>query len=323
MFRSFFSHLMNGTVTIDGRELPGNPVLTKLVMDEIKTLNRLEPLAESSGNMRGHKVMVDAIWQKRSQIEECYGKTESLTDNLGLQKYYAMPPGEEALWLSQRCGSTTKTIKHRNASGQRFKPGPMGNLAENVQTEKVDNLTEYQARNIPADESIVFARGAQMRVKQVRYYENDELQRRSQIPPVEVSDVIVHRPFFLQHLEEQIGVEKFALLTSPAPDPWKEKRDAAKLLKSGVRVFVSESTDAKTAAKSYYLAVWLPGADHPVLASTCASAAERSKQIKACIKFHLGSRPSPKPPKEVQVPHTEGQPGLAVFSIASQSHRDA
>ncbi len=92
----------------------------------------LEPLAESSGNMRGHKVQVYAIWQKRSQIEECYGETESVTDNLGRQKYYAMPPGDEAEWLSTGCGSTTKTIKHGNASGKRFEPGPMGRHAARV-----------------------------------------------------------------------------------------------------------------------------------------------------------------------------------------------
>jgi len=79
----------------------------------------LEPLAESSGNMRSHKV-------------ECYGETESVTDNLGRQKYCAMPPGDEAEWLSTGCGSTTKTIKHGNASGKGFEPGPMGRHAARV-----------------------------------------------------------------------------------------------------------------------------------------------------------------------------------------------
>ena len=110
-------------------------------------------------------------------------------------------------------------------------------------------------------------------------------------------------------------------MTSPAPDPWKEKRDAAKLMKTGVRVFISETTDEKTLAKSYYAAVWLPGADHPVMSDTYTSRGERQKKIRECIKFHFGGRP-PKP-VEVQVPHTAGQTALDVFTIASRSRGDA
>lgn len=317
MFRSFFSQLMSGTVTIAGRELPANLRTTMLFMDEIKTLNRLEPLAESSGNMRGYKVQVYAIWQERGQIEECYGKTESLTGNLGLQKYYAMPPGDDSAWLSKKCGQTTKTIKHRNASGYRFS-GPMGNLAENVQTVTVDNLSEYQARNIPADESIVFARGLQIRAKQVRYYENDELDRRSKMPPVELSDTMVRRPFFECNLESQIGPERYATLTSSAPDRWKEKREAAKVdEKSGCRIHQWETTDKKTHARRFFAVLWLPSADDPVFLESFPTAAERKTGIEKCIKVHTGADDADK----VQVPHTEGQPAKAVFKAAIKVRR--
>jgi type IV secretory pathway TraG/TraD family ATPase VirD4 len=299
MFQTFFSQLMNGTEGIDDR------TLTKLTMDEIKTLNRLEPLAEASGNMRGHKVMVDAFWQELGQIEECYGKTQSLTNNLGVQRYYRMPPGSDAEWLSKECGETTTTIRHRNVSGHRYSVVPMGQLAENTQTLTVRNLTEYEARNIPDDEAIVFARGAQMRVKQVRYYENPELLRRSQIPPVEVSDVMVARPFFEQNLERAIGPKKYAKLSETPPNPWQEKLDAATVDDSGFRVFQAETQDKKTGAKSYFAAVWLPAAEHPVKTESFATAVLRKKFVAMCIKEYTSS--DDKDANEIQLPIVEGQ----------------
>ena len=326
MFRAIFAQLMDGTQTVNGREVPKNPRTTELVMDEIKTLNRLEPLAESSGNMRGHKVRLTAVWQKRSQIFEAYGDKQSLTDNLAVQKYYKTPPGDDAEWLSKRCGQTTRTIRHRNKSGQRFSVGPMGHLAENIQTVTVDNLTEYEARNLPDDEAIVFVGGAQIRVKQVRYYENPELKRRSLLPPVTVSDVTVTRPFFDQYLEEGdeivpgrvrdycgIGPQKMAQLKKPAPDRWAERLKKARTEK-GFRIFESESTDEMTNAKTYFAAIWLPGAKHPVKAGDHATAAFRKSAIERLIKdFSQADDPDA---KFVQVPFVAGKSPKDVFAAA-------
>ena len=61
---------------------------------------------------------------------------------------------------------------------------------------------------MPDDENIVFSRGLTILAKKFPYYKNLILNARAQIPPPAASDVITPRPFFITHLEKEIGMEK-------------------------------------------------------------------------------------------------------------------
>jgi type IV secretory pathway TraG/TraD family ATPase VirD4 len=301
MVKTFFRQLMTQTVTIDGRELPGNIRQTRFILDEIRVLNKLEPLAISSGTMRSHKVQLDAVWQARNQIEECYGKTETVTGNLGGHAYYRTQPGGDAEWLSKKCGQSSAVLQHRNLSGKRITP-IKGHIAEqnNVQTRY--NLTEYEANELPADEKIVFADGLIMRVKQARYYENEVMRRRSLIAPVIASDVGVTRPFYIANLAERLGEPKVAVLMSPPPDRWSDDREAAEELPNGCRVRRSQGADKQTGARLFFAQLWLPAARKPILDATFSNDDEREKAIQDMLTTYEDSEPK-KPEPPVFLPH--------------------
>jgi type IV secretion system protein VirD4 len=296
MVKNFFRQLMTQTVTIDGRELPGNIRQTRFILDEIRVLNKLEPLAISSGTMRSHKVQLDAVWQARNQIEECYGKTETVTGNLGGHAYYRTQPGGDAKWLSEKCGQSSAVLQHRNLSGQRLSP-IKGHVGEqnNIQTRL--NLTESEANALPEDEKIVFADGLIIRVKQARYYESDVMRRRSLIPAVAKSDVGVTEPLYIANLAREVGPDAVATLLSPSPDRWADDRKAAELLPNGYRVRRWDSRHKETGARMFFAQLWLPNGKKPVLDDVFDTDADREGAITKLIVAYEANEPKkPEPP---------------------------
>lgn len=277
MVKNFFRQLMHQTITIDGRELPGNIRLTRFILDETRVLNKLEPLAVSSGMMRSHKVQLDTIWQARNQIEECYGKTQTVTGNLGAHVFYRTQPGGDAEWLSKRCGQTSTVLQHRNLSGKRM--ALKGHLSEHNQVQTRYILTESEANNLPIDEKIVFAEGLIMRVKQVRYHDNPIMNKRSVLPGTISSDVSVARPFYLANLAKELGEFTVSTLMSPPPDRWEEDRSKAEELPNGCRVRRSEGRHRETGARLFFAQVWLPSATKPILDDQYPSSEQREKMI--------------------------------------------
>jgi type IV secretion system protein VirD4 len=302
MTKTMFRELMSHTITVDGRELPSNLRLTKFVLDEVRALNKLEPLATSSGYMRGHKVQLDTAWQGRNQIEECYGKSETITGNLGAHMYYRTQPGGDSEWLSARCGKTSFVVTERNISGKRITIGPRDHLAEANRVQTRENLTEFEARNLPPDEKILFARGLQMRVKQVRYYENEMLRRRSKMAAVDASAVTVKRPFFLEHLENAIGKDRLATLMSAPPDRWAQERESAEPLKNGCRVRRWDTVRKDDGARIHFAQLWLPNALTPILNAEFPTLAEREMAIKLALST-FEQRPAAAEMPEAVEPH--------------------
>jgi hypothetical protein len=300
MTKTMFRELMSHTITIDGRELPSNLRLTKFVLDEVRALNKLEPLAMSSGYMRGHKVQIDTAWQGRNQIEECYGKSETITGNLGAHMYYRTQPGGDSEWLSARCGKTSFVVTERNISGKRMTIGPRDHLAEANRIQTRENLTEFEARNLSADEKIVFARGLQMRVKQVRYYENEILRRRSMMPSVDASAVTVQQPFFLEHLERMVGKDRLATLMSAPPDRWAQARELAELLQNGCRVHRWDTIREDDGVRIHFIQLWLPNALTPILNDAFPTLAEREKAITLTISTFEQNQPANEKPEAVE-----------------------
>ena len=311
MVKNFFRQLMHQTVTIDGRELPGNIRLTRFILDEIRVLNKLEPLAISSGMMRSHKVQLDTVWQARNQIEECYGKTETVTGNLGAHVYYRTKPGGDAEWLSKRCGQTSTVLQHRNLSGKRM--ALKGHLAEQNQVQTRYILTESEANNLPLDEKIVFAEGLIMRVKQVRYHENPIMQKRSVIPGAMVSDITVTRPFYLANLAEERGQSTVLRLTAPPPDRWAEDRSKAEVLPNACRVRRYEAQHDETGARIFFAQLWLPSANKPVLADQYPSHEQREKMIQATLDAFAENEP-PAPSEPIFVEHNDNP--IVSFELA-------
>ena len=312
MVKDMFRRLMTGTVTIDGRELPANLRMTRFVLDEVRALNKLEPLAVSAGYMRGHKVVVDTAWQTRSQLLECYGQNETVTGNLATQMFYQTQPGPDAEWLSKKCGQTSFVLQHRNLSGKRMAP-IKGQIGEQNQVQTRQNLTEYEANNLGSEQKIIFADGAIIRAHQCRYYKSKALDRRARIPQVSAADATIETAPFLAGIRKSIGPERLATLTSPAPDRWADARKAAEVLPNECRVRRWQGAHKETGAQLFYAQLWLPNAIRPVLDTVVPTIDEREKAIQAMLDLHSENEPkAPAPP--VFVPHN---PDPAVSFLAA------
>jgi hypothetical protein len=274
------------------------------VLDEVRALNRLEPLAMTAGFMRGHKVIVDCAWQTRSQLNECYGgqggQNESISGNLGTHMYYQTMPGEDAKYLSDKCGQTTSVLQHRNLSGKLFAP-IKGQLGEqnNVQTAK--NLTEYEASNLGKKKKILFVDGAIIKADQARYYEDPVLDRRARRPHVtEIDNLIAEAPF-ITGIRGRVGSSVWAKLCTPPPDRWKRDRDEAEELPTGCRVRRTQSPNKETGAMMYFGQVWLPNGVRPVLDGKFLTEEDRESEIDEMLGLQDKNEPEA---GDVFVPYT-------------------
>jgi type IV secretory pathway TraG/TraD family ATPase VirD4 len=315
MVKDMFRRLMTGCEVIEGREVPGNLRLTRFILDEVRALNRLEPLAMTAGFMRGHKVIVDLAWQTRSQLNECYGgqngQNESISGNLGTQMYYQTIPGADAEFLSNKCGQTTFVLQHRNLSGKVFAP-VKGQLGEqnNVQTAK--NLTEYEASNLGKTKKILFVDGAIIKADQCRYYEYPELDRRARRPHVTTPDVLIGEAPYITGVRTRVGDEVFATLCTPPPDRWQSDRDEAEELPTGCRVRRSRSINKETGAWMYSGQIWYPNGIKPVLDKQFLTEEEREREIDEMLG--LQGKNEPQETGDVFIPYT--QDPAAAFELA-------
>jgi len=295
--------------------VPGNLRLTRFVLDEVRALNRLEPLAMTAGFMRGHKVIVDLAWQTRSQLNDCYGgqngQNESISGNLSTQMYYQTIPGADAKFLSDQCGQTTSVLQHRNLSGKLFSP-VKGQLGEqnNIQTAK--NLSEYEASNLGKKKKILFVDGAIIKADQARYYEDPVVDRRARRPHVTTVDVLIDEAPYITGIHARVGDTVFATLCTPPPDRWKRDRDEAEELPTGCRVRRSKAKDKETGAWMYFGQIWYPHGVKPVLDKKFITEEEREMEIDEMLG--LQDKNEPQDVGDVFVPYTT-DPAVA-FELA-------
>jgi type IV secretory pathway TraG/TraD family ATPase VirD4 len=319
MVKDMFRRLMTGCRVEEGREVPGNLRLTRFVLDEVRALNRLEPLAMTAGFMRGHKVIVDLAWQTRSQLIECYGgqkgDTESVAGNLGTHMWYQTIPGADAKYLSEQCGQTTFVTQSRNLSGKvmaLFK----NQLGEHNAPQTGRNLTEYEACNLGKKKKILFVDGAIIKAYQARYYDYAKLDRHARRKPPEKVDRLIHGAPFLAGIERRVSKKTWDTLHTPPPDRWKDDRDEAKLLPSGCRVRRSQAKNTKTGAMTYAAQVWLPNGVKPFLDESFDSESTREMHIAETLAAQTMNEPQPAPADLVFLPFVEEDDPAKTFALA-------
>jgi type IV secretory pathway TraG/TraD family ATPase VirD4 len=319
MVKDMFRRLMTGCRVEQGREVPGNLRLTRFVLDEVRALNRLEPLAMTAGFMRGHKVIVDLAWQTRSQLVECYGgqkgDSESISGNLGTHVYYQTIPGADAKYLSEQCGQTTFVTQSRNLSGKvmaLFK----NQLGEHNNPQTARNLSEYEACNLGSKKKIIFKDGAIIKADQARYYDYPKLDRHARRKPPVLVDRLIHGAPFIDGIERRVSAEVWVTLHTPPPDRWKDDRDDAKVLPSGCRVRRSQARDKKTGAMKYGAQVWLPNGTKPFLDESYDSESTREMKIAEALGLQTVNDPQPAPAELVFLPFVEAEDPAKTFALA-------
>jgi type IV secretion system protein VirD4 len=220
--RSALRELTESTETISGREVRGNLRSTIIALDEVAALKHVEELSTASGFLRGHGVILMLFWQALNQLHRIYGNEESIRETIDVHIFGRPKTFEAAKLISDALGQFSTLITKRNVSGSRVSFGPRDHLAEHADINTRNLLTPSEVMRFPKDRTIIFASGLRINAHKFAYYLNSWLQKRSELGSVVVSDVMTNRPFFLEHLEGNVGVQNMMkLLTSP-PEPSKE-----------------------------------------------------------------------------------------------------
>jgi len=223
--RSAIRQMTETTATVDGQEVRGNVRSCVVALDEVATLRRDDEIATSSGYLRGHGVMLMTLWQSEQQKLQHYGDHEALTPTMGVHIHGRPEKHEDAERLSRALGQFSTLVQKRNASG--------GKTSEHADINTRSLLTATEVKRLPRDYNLVFSRGLTIRARKFPYYKNPVLERRSRLPMVTTSDVISPKPYFVEHLSKETGVEKLVNLkhkhVSP-PEPPEEPEVAIELV---------------------------------------------------------------------------------------------
>ena len=284
LFSTFFHEVFRKTVTRGGREMRGNLRECIWDFDEAAQLDRMEQIERYAGLMRGLGGQMNTCWQNRGQIVKVYGKDETISGNQGVHFYFRPEVHDEAKPLSEALGKFSFVLQHRNLSGDRMAL-TKDHLAEQNQVQTRDHFTPFEVMNLAEDEVFIFCRGLRIRAKQFRYWENEAMLRRANIPWSGRSAQTLKTPKCITALERESGPEKLALLLSAAPDLYADHRDAATTLANKCRVFEWDETDDDTGMRSYHLQFWLPApARYPIIDEAYPSFRMREKAQQGAIK---------------------------------------
>jgi type IV secretion system protein VirD4 len=217
--RSALRELTESTKTIAGREVRGNLRSTIVALDEVAALKHVEEISTASGFLRGHGVILLLFWQALNQLHRLYGNEESIRETIDVHIFGRPKTFEAAKLISDALGQFSTLITKRNISGKRVAFGPRDHLAEHADITTRNLLTPSEVMRFPKDRAIIFVSGLRINARKFAYYLNSWLQKRSELGAVLGSDVMTHRPFFLEHLEAKVGIQNMTTLLTPLPEP--------------------------------------------------------------------------------------------------------
>ncbi|MFZ1125380.1 MAG: type IV secretory system conjugative DNA transfer family protein [Candidatus Baltobacteraceae bacterium] len=222
LVKTALRELTQTTESIGGQEVRGNLRSTIMLLDDFAALGRLRQVAASAGYLRGHGVALWLIWQGTSQLESLYGHEETLSETIGVHITAAPRTHGPAKDLSEALGQTSAIVRKANESGERFAATPLGHIAEQNDVVTRALLTASEVQSLGNDETLVVVDGLKVRATKFSFFKNDELRQRSEMPPVQKSDVIRVRPPYHEALEGVLGLERFERLfaqAGPKPKP--------------------------------------------------------------------------------------------------------
>jgi len=178
------------------------------LIDEFPSLKRMDVFADALSFMAGYGLKAYLIAQDIRQIEESYGQNESIVSNCHIRVAYAPNNEQTAQLLSRMTGTRTLQKANLSFSGTRAAPqaGQLNTSIEYVERplltpDEVTRIQPAQKIGSGADERIVapgdmliFVAGTRpIYGKQILYFNDPELNRRSLIPPPAAS-ANLHNP---------------------------------------------------------------------------------------------------------------------------------
>lgn len=122
-----------------------------LLIDELPSLGRMEPLSQALPFMAGYGLRALMIYQDKAQLDAAYGKEQTIWANSHVRVAFAPNDAGTAEFLSKHLGKRTVLYSEHSLSGKRFGAG-LGNTSINTQRIGRELLTADEFMRLPAAE---------------------------------------------------------------------------------------------------------------------------------------------------------------------------
>lgn len=122
-----------------------------LLIDELPSLGRMEPLSQALPFMAGYGLRALMIYQDKAQLDAAYGKEQTIWANSHVRIAFAPNDAGTAKFLSEHLGKRTVQYSEHSLSGKRFGAG-LGNTSINTQRIGRELLTADELMRLPAAE---------------------------------------------------------------------------------------------------------------------------------------------------------------------------
>jgi type IV secretion system protein VirD4 len=183
----------------DGEQVKNYKHRLLLMLDEFPSLGRLQIFEEALAFIAGYGIKAYLIIQDIAQLHKIYTKDEAITGNCHVKIAYATSNPDTAKYLSETSGVTTIIKESESISGERlslFKKSSSVSVQEiSRPLLTVDECMRLRGPEkdstgkilVPGDMLIFVAGYAGIYGKQMLFFKDEELSRRSRIPQTERS----------------------------------------------------------------------------------------------------------------------------------------
>ena len=159
-------------------DLPGRKHRVLLMIDELPSLGRLEFVQSSLAFVAGYGIKAFLVAQSKKQLEEVYGKNNSIIDNCQVRTFFTPNDAETAQEISTMLGTKTEVHQQRMYTGHRLAPWLAHVMVADQETARA-LLTPGEVLTFDDEEAIVFVSGQRpMRIRKIRYYADRAFSRR-------------------------------------------------------------------------------------------------------------------------------------------------
>jgi len=222
-------------------DLPDRKHRVLLMIDELPSLGRLEFVQGSLAYIAGYGIKAFLVVQSKKQLEEVYGRNNSILDNCLVRTFFTPNDVDTANEISAMLGTKTEVHQQRMYTGHRLAPWLAHVMVADQETGR-PLLTPGEVLTFPTNEAIVFMSGQKpLRVRKIRYYEDPNFRRRvlavpalPRTPPYPYRPKPQVNPWIGRTLESEASPMPVATPTDPQElerdTPWVPADDGARCL---------------------------------------------------------------------------------------------
>ena len=185
LLRLFFDALLNVNTTATPEQDETLIIPTLVMLDEFVQLGRMDRLAHALQYARGYGLRFALVVQNRAQIMDVYGTNAAtdVFDNVGCEMMYGTGDEKLAKQFEERMGDRTVDVTtHTRQSWFGMLQPSKQHDAHHPNRRAL--MLRQEILQMPQDEMLILRPGMKpMKAKKIRWWKEQELQRRRAAPP--------------------------------------------------------------------------------------------------------------------------------------------